>query len=570
MAQENEKYVIELRNYLFKAPNMGISLLIFLIIIGVFSYLLHPDIYEVSILFILPYLITIFVDYISIKCLKIYFPMRRIATLNLLGFIISFVEMWSLMFFFPFLFSFYLSFSFLIYLRFMIYRVFLSGKNIAGGIISLNYNIAILIISILYFNDLSIFPVIPYIISVTIYYLMAFFMLRTSTSKFRREFREDPFFFLSSFINYLARYEKIDKEKLDKFFKSIYQKRIVPISTLVFKSKEKIKFSFIFPYIHPGPFGDLGGSDIPNKLEKHLGMDNLFVFHTTSTHDDNIATEEDVKKIANVIKGSLKCNCKYSEFSDFYRTTINNVDIGLQIFGKYPIIFLIPTKEIFDDVELRTGLLIRRKINTIYEDSAVIDAHNNFDENAAPLSLTTPDSSMLRKFVRDIKVDKKIKAGFALGRIKGKSIGPGGIRAAVFQYDKKRIAYILIDGNNIKKGLRNKIRKDLEDLVDEIEVLSTDNHIVNMSLVDLNPIGDKEDWNIIIDACRNVVKEAIGNIEDVCVCMKTQNIEMNMASHGELERLTDITRVSVGTAKIFGPLSFILGFLLSFITFILI
>lgn len=569
MAQKNEKYVITLRNYLFRAPNLGISLLIFLIVIGAFSYLLHPDVYEVTILFILPYLITISADYILIKCLKIYFPMRRIATLNLIAFVISFVEMWLLMFFFSFFFSFYLSFSFLIYLRFMIYRVFLSGRNVAGGIISLNYNIVILIISIFYFNNLLFSPLIPYLISVTIYGFMAFILLRTSTSKFRREFREDPLFFLSSFINYLARYEKIDKEKLDKFFKSIYQKRSVPISTLVFKNGKKIKFSFIFPYIHPGPFGDIGGSNIPNKLEGELNMENFFVFHTTSTHDDNIATEDDVKKIGEVIKEEFNCDCKYENFSDFYRLKINNVDAGVQIFGKYPVIFLIPTNAMFDDVELRTGLLIRRKLNTIYEDSAVIDAHNRFDENAVPLSLTTTDSSTLRRFVKNIKVDKKIKAGFAVKRIKGKGIGPGGIRAAVFNYGRKRIAYILIDGNNIKKGLRDEIRNNLKDLADEIEVFSTDNHIVNMSLVDLNPVGEKDDWKMIVNACREVVKDAIGNIEDVCVCMKTKNIEMNMASHGELEKLTDITRESVGTAKIFAPLTFFLGFLLSFLTFIL-
>ena len=569
MTQKNEKYVIMLRNYLFRAPNMGISFLIFLIIIGFFSYLLHPDIYEVTLLFISPYILTSAADYLIIKSIKVYFPVRRIATLNLLVFAISFFEMWLFMFFFPFPFSFYLASSFIIYLRFVIYRVFLSGKNVASGLISLNYNIIIALFSLFYLQ-LFLPWIIPYSLSVVIYGFMALLLLRTSTSKFRREFREDPFFFLSSFINYLARYERIDKERMDKFFKSIYEKRVTPVSTMVFKNKRGRKFSFVFPYVHPGPFGEVGGSDIPNKLEKYMGVNNLFVFHTTSTHDDNIATEEDVKKIGDAVRESLNCDCRYTKFSDLHRFKVNNVNVGVQIFGKYPLVFLIPTEDVFDDVELRTGLMIRRKINTNYEDSAVIDAHNNFDENAVPLSLTTADASIIRRYVKGIKVDKDIRAGFAMKKINGKSIGPGGVRAAVFSYGDKKIAYILMDGNNIKIGLRDKIREELKDMVDEVEVFSTDNHIVNLSLVDLNPIGDKDDWEMLINACREAVKEAISNIEDLCVCMSTRNVEINMASHGELEKLTTITRVSVGTAKWFAPLSIILGSFLSFLAFLLI
>ena len=567
MAHKNEKYVIGLRNYLFRVPSIWILLFLFLLVIGAFSYLIRPHMGEVIFLFILPYLLVISVDYLIIKGLKIYFPLRRIATLNLVPFIISFWVMWLLMFFFPFYFSFYLAFSFVIYIRFIIYRVFLSGRNIMSGIISTNYNLLILLTSLIYNTVVQL--IFPYILSIIIYGFMAYMMVNASTSKFRREFREDPFFFVSSFVNYLARYERIDKEKIDNFFKNIYEERSVPVSTLVFRNEKGVKFSFVFPYVHPGPFGDIGGSNIPNKLEEYLKVDNLFVFHTTTTHDDNIASEKDVKKIGDAVADSLNCPCKYDNFSDFHRLRVNNIDVGIHIFGRYPLIFLLPTHEIFDDVELKTGLTIRRKINTVYEDSAIIDAHNNFDDNALPLSLPTSDSSIIKGKIREIRVDKKMRAGFSVKKIAGKSIGPGGVRATVFEYGDKKIAYILLDGNNIKKGLRNKIIENLKDLVDEIEVFSTDNHIVNISLVDLNPIGDKDDWNMLIKAGRDAINEAIKNIEDVCVCMNTKMVKMRMAYPGQLKKLTDITRMSVGRAKLVAPISLILGFILSFLAFYL-
>ena len=141
---------------------------------------------------------------------------------------------------------------------------------------------------------------------------------------------------------------------------------------------------------------------------------------------------------------------------------------------------------------------------------------------------------------------------------------------AVFEYGGKKIAYVLLDGNNIKRGLRDKIREELRDLVDEVEIFSTDNHIVNYDIMDLNPFGDKDDWDVIIENIKAAVRAALEDVEPVEVSMHTENVKMIMARRGQLQKMTEITRDALKTVKVAAPLTLITGFILSLLSFILI
>ncbi len=556
------KYVVSLRRHIFRAPNWILSLTLSSISILLLSFLIHPVFYHSLLLFLAPYLLTILLDHVSIKAMRVYFPLRRITALNLFAFFISFIQFWILSYFYSFKFAFFLSFSSVVFIRYMIYRAFLSEHKIMAGTVSSFYSLSILLLS------LNSWPYIyRFILTSLIYGIMAYVFIGTTTVMFRREFREDPLFFVASFVNYASRNTGEDVRKLNNFFHSIYGNRRTPVSTMVFYRNSKVKSAFIVPYVHPGPFGEVGGSNLPNKIERYTGMGNLMVFHSTTTHDNNIASEEDVKKIANAIKESIRGDCKYNKMSDLHRFEINGIQYAVQLFGKYAFIAMIPHKGNFDDVELKTGMMIRRKIREFLDDAVVVDAHNNFNPDALALSLTQSDVSRIVEEIKKIKADKPIRMGVGFKKLKGESIGEGGIRVAVFEYGKKKIAYVLFDGNNVKRGLRDEIRKALKEYVDDAEVFSTDNHIVNMSMIDHNPVGERDSWNEIIEATIESLKAALENIEDVCVKMSTKFVEVRMAFSGELQKLTEITKASLGMAKITAPLTFLIGFFLSYFVF---
>ncbi len=562
--RKGEKYVVSLRKHVFRTPNWVLSLTLSSIFIFLISCLIHPILLHSFLLFLAPYLLTILLDHVSIKAMRVYFPLRRITALNLFAFFISFIQFWILNYFYSFAIAFFLAFSSVAFIRYIIYRAFLSEHKTMAGVVSSFYPLAIVIFSVHFWPF-----VYRFLLASLLYGIMAYIFVKTTTVIFRREFREDPLFFIASFINYASRNTGEDVRKLNSFFHGIYGNRKTPISTMVFYAGEKMKGAFVVPYVHPGPFGEVGGSNLPNKIERYTGIKNLIVFHSTTTHDNNIASEEDVKKIAEVIKESVRGECRYNKMSDLYRFEINGIQYVAQIFGKYALIAIIPHNGNFDDIELKTGMMIRRKIKEFIDDAMIIDAHNNFNPDALALSLTPGDISRVVEEIKKIKADKPIRMGMGYKKLKGKSIGDGGVRVAVFEYGEKKIAYVLFDGNNIKLGLRDEIRKILKKFVDDAEIFSTDNHAVNMGMIDYNPVGERDPWNEIIEGTIEALKIALENIEDVCVKMNTRFVDVRMAFSGQLQKLAEITKASLGRAKISAPLTFLGGFFLSYMVFLL-
>ena len=63
-------------------------------------------------------------------------------------------------------------------------------------------------------------------------------------------------------------------------------------------------------------------------------------------------------------------------------------------------------------------------------------------------------------------------------------MGAGGITATVVQVGKQKTAYVVIDGNNMISGLREKILAALTSVgFDESEVFTTDTHAVSALVV---------------------------------------------------------------------------------------
>ena len=58
------------------------------------------------------------------------------------------------------------------------------------------------------------------------------------------------------------------------------------------------------------------------------------------------------------------------------------------------------------------------------------------------------------------------------------------MRALVTEVCGERTAYILVDGNNMLAGLRERILKKIQSLgVANAEILTTDSHALNLSLI---------------------------------------------------------------------------------------
>ena len=99
-------------------------------------------------------------------------------------------------------------------------------------------------------------------------------------------------------------------------------------------------------------------------------------------------------------------------------------------------------------------------------------------------------------------------------------IGAEGIRALVLRAQAVTTAYVLIDGNNLLRGMRQPILDALRPIVDAAEVMTTDNHVVHEVDGGLNPVGERYP----VDALRDDVRppssrQALSTLTPVSVGM---------------------------------------------------
>ncbi|MFQ5553698.1 MAG: DUF2070 family protein, partial [Thermoplasmata archaeon] len=128
------------------------------------------------------------------------------------------------------------------------------------------------------------------------------------------------------------------------------------------------------------------------------------------------------------------------------------------------------------------------------------------------------------------------------------------------ELDGQRTAYLLFDGNNMVPDLREELLGGLEDLVDEAEVLTTDNHIVNNTLPGFNPVGWRTDREALARASRAAVEEALSSLAPASVGGHTGLLEdVAVWGHQTAIRLTTAISSSLATIRINAVVTFLLA-----------
>jgi putative membrane protein len=96
-------------------------------------------------------------------------------------------------------------------------------------------------------------------------------------------------------------------------------------------------------------------------------------------------------------------------------------------------------------------------------------------------------------------------------------MGPGGITAIVVQVQEQKTAYVVIDGNNMVSGFREKILAALGSVgFGESEVFTTDTHAVSAVITGrrgYHPVGEVMDQEVMIRYICDAAKKAEGNLE---------------------------------------------------------
>ena len=400
------------------------------------------------------------------------------------------------------------------------------------------------------------------IIAEIIFVLTIYAFIKMIASPFKKNLGIGVLDLLSLFIAHMNE----GSNSLESLFENMGEAIDTVVTFVSFKTEKGIKSLFISPSVHPGPLGDLGGSNMPTILANRFNHFTM-VAHGPSTHDFNPISVSEITKIEDSIKRGLK-KVEYSpKASKFLRYTNEKAKIGVQFFNEGMVILSTFAPEAVDDIEFGVGLtmMVQSRNHCNVKDSIIVDCHNSFTAESGEVLpgnaevfqlIDVIDSINPQHDEYDIKVGCYETTMDSLGKTEG--IGESGLKTMILEVENQRTAYILFDSNNMEIGFRQEIIDSVKDLdIDELEVMTTDTHTVNTLSRGYNPIGiAKRDE--IIKYVRVSIKEAINDLEKVEVGTGTEKIK-NIKTFGPNNSTELISTISsvVAVSKIIAPVLFI-------------
>ena len=261
----------------------------------------------------------------------------------------------------------------------------------------------------------------------------------------------------------------------------------VDIHIFDFKSDHD-QLKLIVPYFHFGPFKDVGSSAFPGYLINNAvsrGID-LVVLHATVTHDLDLASINDVNKVAEVVFSESE-GYQINGISKLVEMELNDARVSGFKIGNIPTLIL-SYKEIED-----LPLQVYDKLKVIaekygFKDIIVVDAHN---------SLTKPHIEMSDEAINQLcQVAEKVIAKLSteplfqiilshqIFNIEGfeliDGLGSGGVAVIMWKTGNNYNVIVVFDSNNMNPNYRDKLSEQIKKVLGNanIAILTTDTHEV--------------------------------------------------------------------------------------------
>ena len=360
---------------------------------------------------------------------------------------------------------------------------------------------------------------------------------------------------------------------LEGLFENMSEAIDTIVTFISFKTEEGIKALFISPSVHPGPLGDLGGSNMPTILANKFDHFTM-VAHGPSTHDFNPIAVSEIDKIENSVKKGLKYIEYSNEASKFVRYNEKKANIGVQFFNKGMVILSTFAPEAADDIEFGVGLtmMAQSRNHCNVKDSVIVDCHNSFTPESGEVLPGNAEVFHLIDVIDAINPEQEkyeIRMGCHADNMdtldKHDGIGESGVKTMIVEVGGQRTAYVLLDSNNMEKGFREEIMDAVSDFeIDEIEVMTTDTHTVNTISRGYNPVGIVKRPEII-EYIRKSISEALKDLEKVEVGTGTEKIK-NLNTFGPNNSTELISTISsvVAVSKIIAPVLLITALFIAF------
>jgi putative membrane protein len=334
---------------------------------------------------------------------------------------------------------------------------------------------------------------IPVSISLIVASLVVHYIYRAVSVPFERDLGINGPQLLRAFgHDYLAN----NPEPFEKILTKIATVQDVPVEIIIFRDDEGPVACGVIQYVHPGPFRDIGSSNLPSVIIKHIQDTHgipAFVMHGTCTHQQNLTTKEDYPIILSSIDTLIEETEVHELISGPHWSDGGKFKVWSLFVGKNVLTISTSAPEFTDDISLDVGYdvanMIRERLPQV-GGVAVVDAHNCIDDSAISVNQGDPEASeyvgTVSGAVFSTINSDKTKVQLGMHQIvpdditQSEGMGPGGVIAIVLNLGEREMIIISIDGNNVEPGFREQAQSLLKAQgFDDAEIITTDTHVVN-------------------------------------------------------------------------------------------
>lgn len=550
----------DLTKYVKRAPRIEISVMIIAILFAI-HYFFHPEIITASLFIIVPSIITLCLDQLASVATDSKLNLRKNLFLLALTLIMFYFIYTILNLLLPELGiqNVAISLSFTSFFRFLVFYVYLSDSMAANYVLSNTLSMSFLP---LYLYEVKYIAAVESIIYTLLSSWLAYVFVTKATKTFREKYNTEPRDLIKFFL-YGIHGNKY-YESGDKFFRSVYRnRRNTDIDSLTFiDSDGKSDFSIVFPYIHPGPFGSVGSSDLPERIEKYMGNTHgeVMVFHTATTNSDNCAGEEDIENLGKAIDLAIEKGKIQEQMSEMGSRVVDGVRIDVKRFGNTAMVAFNPESRSFDDILYEEGIRFRQ---SIFQKTGIrtfiIDGQNGFVRGAREIEDLSPfENTVIDLLEKDVP-NEKIEVGYASGNRRDiRFLAAKGIQIAVFHHSDKKDCIMLTDSNNITREMEEMIRNIALKYCSSFVVYTTDNHVVNSGTLDMNPLNSRDEATV--NFIEDLIRKAASAKKEYIVKYSTASVEVSTGNRNTYQELMDFVFISLKKAKIYAGVTVFLTF----------
>ena len=370
----------------------------------------------------------------------------------------------------------------------------------------------------------------------------------------------------------------------ESLLEKLSEEKDVEVSVAKFDG-HKSKTVVAVPSVHPGPFKNIGSSLLPSLLKTALEKK----FNCVACvplgllgHELDLTSQAQNQKVIEYVVNSVNFKASEAEATPFIKASNGIATASCQIFGNSAIIAFSLAPKTTEDFPQELALFVREEAEKHgLQSCMVINAHNSINgavnSKEALNALKTVAIACMEKAASLTKKPFKLGASTLMPNefsLKD-GMGPSGITTIVVEVGNQKAAYVVIDGNNMISGLREKILAALKSLgIAEGEVFTTDTHSVNALTLNergYHPLGEVIDHEKLIGYIKEALNAALTSLEPVKFGCRSVTIpKVRVIGQKPLEKLCMLPDKSVQRAKrIIVPLfaaTFL--FLMSFLLFV--